>query len=80
MSRDEFPSAPRKFFFFKGSQMCCLITSCSVFLGQCSHSCQDFGLMCPSFFLPSVFRSKGKRYKPCVVRSQAALERLMDSR
>ena len=41
MSRDEFPSAPRKFLFFKRSQICCLISSCSVFLGHCSHSCQD---------------------------------------
>ena len=41
MSRDDFPSAPRKFLFFKRSQICCLISSCSVFLGHCSHSCQD---------------------------------------
>ena len=41
MSRDEFPCAPRKVLFFKRSQICCLITYCSVFLGQCSHSCQD---------------------------------------
>ena len=30
--------------------------------------------------LSAAFRSKAKRYKPCVVRSQAALERSMEPR
>ena len=76
MSRDEFPNAlcSRGLRFVVSSHLV-LFFSRPVFT-QLSR----FGLMCPSFFLPAVFRSKGKRYKPCAVRSRAALERLMDSR
>ena len=73
MSRDEFPSAPcsRGLRFVVSSRLV-LFFSASV------HTVVKIWSDVSILF--AVFRSNGKRYKPCVVRSQAALERLMDSR
>ena len=79
MSRDEFPCAPRKVLFFKRSQILLSHHILFCFSRPVFTQLSKFGLMFPSF-LPAAFRSKGKRYKPCVVRSQAELERLMESR